>query len=60
MVGRDISIGDYFEYLDMLVNYWDVCIVYLLDEYLLVWVNFWIIDMLVVIDYYDLMVRGIF
>ena len=59
-VGRDISIGDYFEYLDTLVNYWDARTAYPLDEHLLVWANSWIIDTLAATDYYDLMARGIF
>lgn len=59
-ITQDINIGQYFDYMDSLVNLYDSVVPYPLSEHLLVRANPWIIDTLANTDYYRMMARDSF
>jgi len=59
-ITRDITISQYFNYVDSLVNVYDSLVPYPLSEHLLVHANPWIIDTLANTDYYRMMARDSF
>lgn len=59
-VSKDIVVGDYFQFLDSLVQHYDSILPYPLSEHLLVRNNPWIIDILANTDYYRMMERDSF
>jgi len=59
-VERNITIADYFGYMDSLVERYDTIVPYPLSEHLLVRANPWIIDVLADTDYYRMMERDSF
>ncbi len=59
-ITQDITIGQYFDYMDSLVNLYDSLVPYPLSEHLLVRANPWIIDTLANTDYYRMMARDSF
>ncbi len=60
LVARDITIRQYFPYIDSIVAQFDSVADYPLTEHILVRANDWIIDTLASFDYYKMMERGIF
>jgi len=59
-ITRDITISQYFNYIDSLVNAYDSLVPYPLSEHLLAHANTWIIDTLANTDYYRMMARDSF
>ncbi|WP_291869706.1 L,D-transpeptidase [Maribacter sp.] len=59
-VGRNIRIGEYFKYVDSLVNRYDSLVPYTLSEHVLVRNNPWIMDTLANTDYYRMIARDSF
>lgn len=59
-VNKDVSVEDYFPYIDSLVKTYDSLTPYKLSEHLLVRSNPWIIDSLKHTDYYRMMVLNSF
>ncbi|MGB5556355.1 MAG: L,D-transpeptidase, partial [Flavobacteriaceae bacterium] len=59
-ITRNITIGEYFGYMDSLVKQYDASVPYLLSEHLLVRANPWIIDTLSNTDYYRMIERDSF
>lgn len=59
-VDRNISVEDYFPFMDSVLSGLDTLLGYPLSEHILVWANPWIVDTLVNTDYYYQMVRGNF
>ncbi len=59
-VGREVTIRNYFEYLDTLVAKYDRLLPHSITEHLLVRANPWLIDTLQSTDYYRLIDRGVF
>lgn len=60
LVKSDVTIGDYFQYIDSLVIKYDSITTYNLTEHLLVRSNPWIIDTLQNTDYYRMMAKDSF
>ncbi|QQX76166.1 MULTISPECIES: L,D-transpeptidase [Aequorivita] len=60
LLDKDVSIRNYFRWMDSVVAVHNTNHTYQLDEYILVHHNPWIIDTLAHTDYYYLMERGIF
>jgi L,D-transpeptidase ErfK/SrfK len=60
LVDRNITIGEYFHFLDSVVKAYDSLMPYTLTEHLLVRANPWIIDTLQNTDYYRMMARDSF
>lgn len=59
-VDRDITVANYFDYMDVLVKKYDSLVPYVLSEHLLVRANPWIMDTLANTDYYRQMARDSF
>ncbi len=59
-ITKNIVVGDYFQYVDSLVQHYDSILPYPLSEHLLVRNNLWIIDTLANTDYYRRMERDSF
>ncbi len=57
---RDVTIEDYFDFMDSLVTEWQGDLTYSLSEHLLVHANPWIIDSLANTDYYRMIARDSF
>ena len=55
LITKDIRVGDYFQFIDSIVNNYDLTTNYRLTEHLLVRANPWIIDTLKNTDYYYMM-----
>lgn len=60
ILGFDVNIGCFFEYMDTLVKRYDSLVPYTISEHLIVWANPWIIDTLEGTDYYRMKEKGIF
>ncbi|WP_100609899.1 L,D-transpeptidase [Confluentibacter lentus] len=60
LVGKNITVGNYFQYIDSLVIKYDSITPYKLTEHLLVRSNPWIIDTLQNTDYYRMIVKDSF
>ncbi len=60
ILGFDVNIGCFFEYMDTLVKRYDSLVPYTISEHLIVWANPWIIDTLESTDYYRMKEKGIF
>ena len=60
LVKKDVSIEDYFDYMDSIVTNYNAKLTYKLNEHILVRYNSWIIDTLVNTDYYRMKVRDSF
>lgn len=60
IVPKDITVKQYFHFLDSIVAVYDTLVSYPLSEHLLVRANPWIIDTLANTDYYRQKSRGIF
>jgi L,D-transpeptidase ErfK/SrfK len=60
IVNRDITVENYFQYIDSIVKSYDSLISYKLTEHLLVRANPWIIDNLKNTDYYVMKGKGLF
>jgi len=59
-VNRDITVGQYFKFMDSLANKNDSLVPYTLSEHILVRANPWIMDTLANTDYYRQMARDSF
>ncbi len=59
-VERNITIADYFDFVDSLVERYDSIVPYTLSEHLLVRANPWVIDVLADTDYYRMIERDSF
>jgi len=59
-INRNITVGEYFIYLDSLVKQYDSLVPYPLSEHLLVRHNSWVIDTLANTDYYRMIARDSF
>ncbi len=59
-VPRDVSVKEYFLFIDSTVTALDTLIDYSLTEHILVWANPWIIDTLVSTDYYHQIAQDTF
>ena len=59
-IEKNITIGNYFDYIDQVVCRFDSITPYQLDEYLLIRANHWVIDSLAETDYYRLKEKGQF
>lgn len=60
VIVHPISLGQYFQYLDSVVNKYDTLLNYRIDEHLLIQTNDWVIDRLQNTDYYRMAARGEF
>lgn len=60
IVPYDVSLGQYFPFLDSLLMKYDTLLPYQIDEHILVRTNDWIIDSLMETDYYRLAENGVF
>jgi L,D-transpeptidase ErfK/SrfK len=60
IVNRDITVENYFQYIDSIVKSYDSLTSYKLTEHLLVRANPWIIDNLKNTDYYIMKAKGLF
>lgn len=60
VVGYPITLGQYFPYLDTLINKYDTLLSYKIDEHILIRANPWVIDRLRNTDYYLLADQGEF
>lgn len=60
VINKDVTIENYFHYLDSIVTKYDSITSYKLTEHLLVRANFWIINTLENTDYYKMMERDLF
>lgn len=60
IVPYDVSLGQYFPFLDSLLMKYDTLLPYQIDEHILVRTNDWIIDSLMETDYYRLAEKGAF
>lgn len=59
-IGADITIGQYFCFMDSVVLHYDTLVSYAITEHVIVHANPWIIDSLAATDYYSKMEKGIF
>ena len=59
-LNRNVTIGEYFGYIDSLVQHYDSLVPYPLSEHILVKHNSWIIDTLANTDYYRMKARDSF
>jgi len=59
-VRRNVTIDDYFTFMDSLVQYYDTIVPFPISEHLLARYNSWIIDTLANTDYYRMMERDSF
>ncbi len=59
-VNQNVSVGEYFGYMDSLVKYYDSLVPYSLSEHLLARNNPWVIDTLANTDYYRMIARDSF
>ena len=59
-IKQDVTISQYFQFMDSLVTAYDSLVPYPLSEHLLVRANPWIIDTLANTDYYRMMARNFF
>ena len=59
-VNREVTIRNYFEFLDTIVRYYDDLVSYPIHEHLLVRANPWLLDRLIATDYYLLMEQDSF
>jgi len=60
IVNRDITVENYFQYIDSIVNLYDSLTTYKLTEHVLVRANPWIINTLKNTDYYTMIARDSF
>jgi L,D-transpeptidase ErfK/SrfK len=60
IIKSNITIANYFQYLDSIVNHYDSLTPYQLTEHILVRANPWIIDTLALTDYYVMMAKDSF
>lgn len=59
-IKNNISVGDYYDYIDDLVAHYDSTLHYPLSEHIIVRANPWLIDSFAHTDYYHLMEQGVF
>ncbi|MBX2871021.1 MAG: L,D-transpeptidase [Saprospiraceae bacterium] len=60
VIGHPISLGQYFQFLDSVINKYDTLLNYKMDEHILIQTNDWVIDRLQNTDYYRSTAQGEF